>query len=119
MHIKREQSVVERKLTAILSADVEGHNRLMGENEEATVRTLSEYRVVMGNLIEKHRLPSVFFRVTFVFFLLLSFIFFSGFRNVIKSPQSEKIDPSIKPSIAVLPFLDLGPEKIRNTSAMG
>jgi hypothetical protein len=28
---------VERKLTAILCADVHGYSRLMGENEEATV----------------------------------------------------------------------------------
>ena len=30
----------KRKLTAILSADVEGYSRLMGDDEEATVRTL-------------------------------------------------------------------------------
>ncbi len=30
----------KRKLAAILSADVEGYSRLMGEGEEATVRTL-------------------------------------------------------------------------------
>ncbi len=46
---------MERKLTAILSADVEGYSRLMGENEEATVRTLTEYRDVMGGHIERHR----------------------------------------------------------------
>ena len=46
---------MERKLTAILSADVEGYSRLMGEDEEATVRTLTEYREVMGNLIDRHR----------------------------------------------------------------
>ena len=46
---------MERKLTAILSADVEGYSRLMGENEEATVRTLTEYREAMGSLIERHR----------------------------------------------------------------
>ena len=46
---------MERKLTAILSADVEGYGRLMGEDEEATVRTLTEYREVMGSLIERHR----------------------------------------------------------------
>jgi hypothetical protein len=28
---------VKRKLTAILSADVEGYSRLMGEDEESTV----------------------------------------------------------------------------------
>ena len=102
---------MERKPTVILRADVEDNGHLMGEDEEGTVQTLTEHREVMGNLIEKHRHPSVIFRVTFVLFLLLSFILFSGFRNVLKSPQSQKIDPSIKPSIAVLPFLDLSPEK--------
>jgi adenylate cyclase len=33
----------KRKLTAILSADVEGYSRLMGNDEEATVRTLKSY----------------------------------------------------------------------------
>ncbi len=31
----------ERKLTAILSADVAGYSRLMGEGEEATILTLT------------------------------------------------------------------------------
>ena len=34
----------KRKLTAILSADVKGYSRLMGEDEDATIRTLSTYR---------------------------------------------------------------------------
>lgn len=34
----------KRKLTAIFSADVEGYSRLMGEDEEATVRTITTYR---------------------------------------------------------------------------
>jgi len=46
---------MERKLTAILSADVEGYSRLMGEDEEATIRTLTSYRKVMASLIELHR----------------------------------------------------------------
>jgi len=46
---------MERKLTAILSADVEGYSRLMGEDEEATIRTLTSYRQVMGALIPVHR----------------------------------------------------------------
>ncbi len=46
---------MERKLTAILSADVEGYSRLMGEDEEATIRTLTSYRQVMGALIPLHR----------------------------------------------------------------
>jgi adenylate cyclase len=44
-----------RKLTAILSADVEGYSRLMGEDESATVRTLKAYRKLIANLVQKHR----------------------------------------------------------------
>jgi adenylate cyclase len=46
---------VKRKLAAILSADVKGYSRLMGEDEEWTVRTLKVYKEVMGNLIQQHR----------------------------------------------------------------
>jgi len=46
---------MERKLTAILSADVKGYSRLMGEDEEATIRTLTAYREVLTNLIQVHR----------------------------------------------------------------
>ena len=48
------QEGFKRKLTAILSADVEGYSRLMGDNEEATVRTLTAYREVMATLIQQH-----------------------------------------------------------------
>jgi len=44
----------KRKLTAILSADVEGYSRLMGDDEEATVRTITAYREVMATLIQQH-----------------------------------------------------------------
>jgi TolB-like protein/class 3 adenylate cyclase len=46
---------VKRKLTAILSADVEGYSRLMGEDEESTVRTLTAYREIMSSLIQQYR----------------------------------------------------------------
>ncbi|MBI3757948.1 MAG: tetratricopeptide repeat protein [Deltaproteobacteria bacterium] len=46
---------MERKLTAIFSADVKGYSRLMGENDEATIRTLTTYREVMTTLIQQHR----------------------------------------------------------------
>ncbi len=46
---------MERKLTAILCADVFGYSRLMGENEEATLSTLSSYRKLIDSLIEQHR----------------------------------------------------------------
>jgi adenylate cyclase len=45
----------KRKLTTILHADVKDYSRLMGEDEDATVRTLTAYREVMGVLIRKHR----------------------------------------------------------------
>ncbi|MBW1752296.1 MAG: adenylate/guanylate cyclase domain-containing protein [Deltaproteobacteria bacterium] len=44
----------KRKLTAILSADVEGYSRLMGDDEEATVRTITSYREVLTTLIQQH-----------------------------------------------------------------
>jgi len=46
---------LERKLTAILCADVHGYSRFMGEDEEATLRTLSAYRKIIDQLIENHR----------------------------------------------------------------
>ena len=45
----------KRKLTAILSADVEGYSRLMGEDEDATIRILTAYRELMSTFIQKHR----------------------------------------------------------------
>jgi adenylate cyclase len=45
---------MERKLTAILCADVFGYSRLMGEDEEATLRTLSSHRKLIDSLIERH-----------------------------------------------------------------
>jgi adenylate cyclase len=45
----------KRKLTAIMSADVAGYSRLMGEDEDATIRTLTAYRDLMSTLIQKHR----------------------------------------------------------------
>ncbi|MHC4791720.1 MAG: tetratricopeptide repeat protein [Planctomycetota bacterium] len=45
----------KRKLTAILSADVEGYSRLMGLDEESTIRTLTNYRSAMTTLIQQHR----------------------------------------------------------------
>ena len=44
----------KRKLAAIFSADVEGYSRLMGDDEEATVRTLTSYREVLSTLIKQH-----------------------------------------------------------------
>ncbi len=44
-----------RKLAALLSADVEGYSRLMGEDEAATVHTLTAYRAVIQTLVQEHR----------------------------------------------------------------
>ncbi len=46
---------VKRKLTAILSADVKGYSRLMGEDEEWTLRILNTYKEVMRSLIQQYR----------------------------------------------------------------
>ena len=48
-------SNVRRKLAAILSADVKGYSRLMGEDEEGTVRTLAACREVISGFIRKKR----------------------------------------------------------------
>src|ERR1044071_2729116 len=48
-------TAVERRLAAILSADVKGYSRLMGEDEEATIRTLTAYRAVMTTCIQQQR----------------------------------------------------------------
>ena len=45
----------KRKLTAILSADVKGYSRLMGEDDETTVRTITTYRKVITEVVQKHR----------------------------------------------------------------
>jgi adenylate cyclase len=43
---------VERKLTAILCADVYGYSRLMGQDEEATFKILSSHRSIIDRLID-------------------------------------------------------------------
>ncbi len=45
---------VQRRLAAILSADVAGYSRLMGDNEVATIRTLSEYRAAISAIVATH-----------------------------------------------------------------
>ena len=50
-----EPKAFHRKLTAILSADVAGYSRLMGEDEAATVKTLEQYKGIMSELIRQHR----------------------------------------------------------------
>ena len=45
---------VKRKLRAILSADVQGYSRLMGDDEVATVKTITEYRETLSSLIAQY-----------------------------------------------------------------
>jgi len=44
----------KRKLTAILSADVKGYSRLMGDDEEATIHTITEYRKIITEQVKQH-----------------------------------------------------------------
>ena len=46
---------IERKLTTIFIADVEGYSRLMGVDEEATLRALRACREIIDGLIGDHR----------------------------------------------------------------
>ena len=50
-----DEDRIQRKLTAIFSADVAGYSRLMRDNEVATINTLTEYRELMSNLILQHQ----------------------------------------------------------------
>ena len=45
----------KRKLAAILSADAEGYSRLMGQNEEQTIRRLTSYRTIVSDFVLQYR----------------------------------------------------------------
>jgi adenylate cyclase len=45
---------IQRKLKAIFSADVQGYSKLMGDDDEHTVNTITTYREIMFVLIEKY-----------------------------------------------------------------
>ncbi len=47
--------MTERKLAAILSADVVGYSRLMAEDQDETVRTIGAYREQVELLVRQHR----------------------------------------------------------------
>src|SRR5450755_4041862 len=49
-----QPSRVERRLAAILAADVAGYSRLMGLDEVGTARILREHRAVSDGLVAKH-----------------------------------------------------------------
>ena len=44
---------MERKLAAILCADVYGYSRLMGEDQEATLHTLTSYRKIIDSQVDR------------------------------------------------------------------
>jgi adenylate cyclase len=46
---------MERRLAAIFSTDVKGYSRLMGEDEVATIHTVTAYRALMATLIQQYR----------------------------------------------------------------
>jgi adenylate cyclase len=50
-----EAPPLERRLAAILAADVEGYSRLMHDDEEATLATLSAHREVLDELILRRK----------------------------------------------------------------
>ena len=45
----------KRELTAILSADAVDYSRLMEDNEEATIQSISAYLKSISTLIQQHR----------------------------------------------------------------
>ena len=49
-----EAPPLERRLVAILAADVQGYSRLMEIDEEGTLQTLSAFRSVTDELISRH-----------------------------------------------------------------
>ena len=49
------ENKAQRKLTAILSADVKGYSKLMGDDDESTVNTITAYRKILTELINKHQ----------------------------------------------------------------
>jgi len=46
---------IQRKLKAIFSADVKGYSLLMGDDDESTVITITAYRKIITDLIQKHQ----------------------------------------------------------------
>src|SRR5215510_5021272 len=45
---------VQRRMAAILAADVVGYSRLMGKDEEGTLARLKAYREIVDGLIARH-----------------------------------------------------------------
>ena len=49
------QESLNRKLTAILSADVKEYSRLMSQDEGVTIRTLTAYKEIIALLIQEYK----------------------------------------------------------------
>jgi len=98
----------KRKLTAILSADVKGYSRLMGEDDEATVRTITAYREVIIEVVQKHRGRVVDSPGDNILAEFASVI--DAVRSAVEIQQELKTKNAElpeEPSIAVLPFDNL------------
>jgi class 3 adenylate cyclase len=46
---------MQRQLKAILCADVKGYGRLMGEDGESTVKTITAYRQIIAEWVTNHQ----------------------------------------------------------------
>ncbi|MCG6881524.1 MAG: hypothetical protein LJE96_20560 [Deltaproteobacteria bacterium] len=51
----KDTDQIVRRLAAILSTDVKGYSRLMGDDEMATVETITRYRMFISEFVEVHR----------------------------------------------------------------
>lgn len=49
------ENATQRKLTAIFSADVKDYSKLMGEDDEYTVNTITAYREIISDFVKKHQ----------------------------------------------------------------
>jgi class 3 adenylate cyclase len=52
--IGSSSQIVERKLATIISADVAGYSRLMGEDEEGTLKIFRGHKKIFESLVEMH-----------------------------------------------------------------
>ena len=53
-----EAPSLDRRLVAILAADIEGYSRLMAQDEEAALATLSSHRAVVDELMPTRRMAT-------------------------------------------------------------
>ncbi len=51
----KKNKPVDRRLAAIVSMDVEGYSRHMGEDEVGTLEVLSNHRAAIGDLIKRNK----------------------------------------------------------------